>query len=118
MQTTKGKTPRNDHILPPWFEYFQDHIVLSLLVIAGMILNGLMFAHGIVANIEDPSSWGIFHGVIFAAFFAAGSGLTGVALRASATMGRAFREKHHGLAFTNLLVSLLFLPLEFWASVT
>lgn len=106
------------HVLPRWFEWWQDHVVLSLLVLAGMILNGLMFAHGIVANIEDPASWGVFHGVIFAAFFAAGSGLTGVALRASATMGRAFRERRYGLAFTNLLVSLLFLPLEFWASVT
>lgn len=108
----------NQHILPRWFEWWQDHVVLSLLVVAGMILNGLMFAHGIVANLEDPASWGVFHGVIFAAFFAAGSGLTGVALRASATMGRAARERRWGLALVNLLVSLLFLPLEFWASVT
>lgn len=106
------------HVLPRWFEWWQDHVVLSLLVIAGMILNGLMFAHGIVSNIEDPASWGVFHGAIFAAFFAAGSGLTGVALRASATMGHSFREGRRGVAFVNLLVSLLFLPLEFWASVT
>jgi hypothetical protein len=65
------------HVLPRWFEWFQDHVVLSLLIIAGMILNGLMFASGVVPDMEDPSTWGYLRGGMFVVFFLAGAGLTG-----------------------------------------
>lgn len=107
------------HVLPAWFEWFQDNVVLSLLVIAGMILNGLMFTQGLAPHIDNPLTWeNVLSLIIFGAFFAAGSGIAGVALRASATMGGAFRAGEWGTAISNLLVSLLFLGIEIWAGVT
>lgn len=108
------------HVLPEWFEWWQDHVVLSLLVIANMILGGLMFSTGIVRDIETPQEWGHFHTIIFIAFFAAGTGLAGVVLRASAGFIRAARAGWGRVweALLNLLVIALFLPIEIWASLT
>lgn len=105
------------HVLPRWFEWFQDNIVLTLLVIAGMILNGLMFTEGIVPQ-GDVTAWGFLPTVKVVAFFLAGSGLTGVALRAGVLLARAFREGRIIEGMVGLLISLIYIPLEIWASIT
>lgn len=114
--STGGHTP-----LPPWFERFQDTVVLSFLIIAGAILTGLMYVEGLVPNVEDPRTWGILGGIKFAGFFVAGFGVAGVALRASSEMSKSFRRGGFGGYFWGLvflLVSVMFAAIEIWANIT
>lgn len=112
----------NGHaVLPHWFEIFQDTVVLSFLVTAGAVLTGLMYTEGLVPNPEDPRTWGLWGTIKFVAFFIAGFGVAGVALRASAEMARSFRRGGFGGYFWGLvflLISLLFGAIEIWANVT
>ncbi len=115
--TATTTTATEAHVLPRWFEWFQDNVVLTLLVLAGMILNGLMFTEGIVPR-GDVTAWGFLPIVKVVAFFLAGSGLTGVALRAGVLLARAFREGRVMEGMVGLLISLIYIPLEIWASIT
>ena len=102
------------HALPGWFVWFQDHIGLSLLIVALMTINGVVYGSGVVQSIEQPGTWGIFGTIMFVAFFAAGTAMPGVALRAGA--GIFAGEWYRRLAC--LLVAVVFFALEVWCSVT
>lgn len=102
------------HALPGWFVRFQDTAGLSLLILALMGINGIVYASGVVPDVEKPATWGVFGTVLFVLFFAAGTAMPGVALRAGA--GMFLGEWYRRLAC--LLVSLLFFTLEIWCSIT
>lgn len=102
------------HALPSWFIRFQDTAGLSLLVIALMGINGIVYASGVVPSVDNPSGWGIFGTVLFVLFFAAGAAMPGIALRAGAGIFAGPPLRRIACA----LIALMFFVLEVWASVT
>jgi|GEM_PF-4033334 len=103
--------------LPPWFEKLQDTVFLSALILAEMFVNGLMMTYGIVPNINDPRSWGIFGTVGVVVMFAAGMLMGGMSVRCSSAFFLAAKDHDWGFAAANLIGLFIFGMPEIWASL-
>ncbi len=108
----------NPHALPGWATWVQDNWFLSFLVIAEAYVLGTLMTLGWVPNIEDPSTWGWFHGLGVPIFFLAGATGGGLAVRTSMKAASSFVAKRYGFALGNLLGLLLISGIEVWGSLS
>src|SRR5258706_1141632 len=105
------------HVLPRWFETLQDTVFLSALIAAEMFVNGLMMTYGIVGDIENPLTWGVFGLIGVVVMFAAGMLMGGMSVRCSSALFLAAKEHDWGFALANLIGLFLFGMPEIWASL-
>lgn len=105
------------HVLPAWFETLQNTVFLSALILAEMFVNGLMMTFGIVPDIQNPATWGIFGTLGVVVMFAAGMLMGGMSVRCSSAFFVAAKEHDWGFAAANLLGLFLFGVPEVWASL-
>jgi len=117
MGTQRQGDAATVHVLPRWFETLQDTVFLSALIAAEMFVNGLMMTYGIVPDIEDPLTWGIFGFIGVAVMFAAGMLMGGMSVRCSSALFLAAKEHDWGFALANLIGLFLFGMPEIWASL-
>lgn len=115
MQT---QTQVQHHALPRWLHWVQTHLFLSALLLAEAYLLGDLMQRGWVGNIEQPSTWGTYHGVGVVLFFAAGAMAAGIALQCSVTAAEAFQTRRPLLGLFNMLGVLVFAGSEIWASLS
>ena len=106
------------HALPRWFEWMQDNFFLSALILAEAYLLGDLMQRGWVRDIEDPNSWGRYHGVGVVLFFAAGAMAAGVALSCSVKASNAFAHGKWGSGLFSFLGVAAFGLCEIWASLS
>jgi hypothetical protein len=105
------------HVLPAWFETLQNTVFLSALILAEMFVNGLMMTFGIVPDIQNPATWGIFGTLGVIVMFAAGMLMGGMSVRCSSAFFVAAKEHDWGFALANLIGLVLFGVPEVWASL-
>lgn len=112
-----SEKPRMTHAsMPRFILWFQNNLLLTMVMLASAYTNGLMMCEGWVPNIEDPHTWGLFHGIGLGFMFAAGAGLGGLAVRVSFKLSECVQNRQGGRA-TFLAFGLTVLTLiEFWAS--
>jgi hypothetical protein len=106
------------HVLPKWVNFIIENWLLTFLLLAEAYLLGTLMTLGWVKDIESPSTWGWYHGLGVALFFAAGATAGGVALRCSVAAVGAFKRKEWGFAWFNLLGLMVFSVMEIWASLS
>jgi hypothetical protein len=104
--------------LPTWVTWIQDNWFLSFLVIAEAYVLGTLMVTGWVPNIEDPSTWGWFHGIGVPVFFLAGATGGGLAVRTSMAAADAFSHRRWGFALMNLTGLLAISCIEIWSSLS
>lgn len=110
-------TPRTGHAsMPAFATWIQDNLLLPLLIVASGYVNGLMLVEGIVPNIEDPNTWGTFHGIGVVVLFAAGLAMGGLTLRVSYKLSECVMHKQWGRAIFLGMGMLVLAVIEFWAS--
>jgi hypothetical protein len=117
MNDEKPPKPTRGHAsMPRFVTWIQDTLLLPLLMIASGYINGLMLTEGWVPNIEDPHTWGIFHGIGLGILFAAGGAMGGLTVRVGYKLSECILQRQGGravfLAFGLAMLSLI----EFWAS--
>src|SRR5260370_37793906 len=105
MATQKQEDAATVHVLPHWFETLQDTVFLSALIAAEMFVNGLMMTYGIVPDIEDPLTWGIFGFIGVAVMFAAGMVVGGVVVRCVSAPFLAAGQHRWVLGLANTLLT-------------
>jgi hypothetical protein len=98
--------------------YVQDNFFLSCLILAEAYLMGTLMALGWVANIQDPTSWGLYRGAGVIFFFTSGAMLAGVALKCSVKAASCFSQGKWGMALFNFLGVIVFAGCEIWASLS
>jgi len=102
--------------MPRFVVWVQDNILLTLLILASGFVNMVMLTDGLVKNIEDPATWGVFHTVEIIALAAAGLGLGGLALRISYKIAVCYMARQWGRVVFLAMGMITFAFIEFWAS--
>jgi len=104
--------------MPRFVLFIQDNLLLPLLIIASAYTTGIMLVDGWVGNIENPDTWGLFHGLGVPIFFAAGAAIGGLGVRCSFKAASCLVQKQWGRFFFMILGILLTSGIEFWASLS
>lgn len=104
----------SSHSLPNWFIKYQDNAGLTILLVALMGINAVVYGSGVVRDITRPQDWGLFGTILFIFFALAGTVMPGLALRfgVAAFTGHWFRR------VISAVLTLVYFVVEVWASVT
>lgn len=119
QRSEQGEHEALAHILPNWFQRFQEVAFLPLMIVAEMLINGVMMASGLVGDVNNPFAGGLQHWLAEAtwvALFLAGAVMGGMAIRTSAASSYWF-SRNAARALFNVAGMLGFVALEVWASV-
>lgn len=106
------------HTLPRWVNWVQQHLFLSCLILAEAYLLGTLMTLGWVANIQQPASWGWYDAIGVLLFFMAGAMAAGIALQCSVKASSCFSQGKWGMGAFNFLGVIAFAGCEIWASLS